>query len=682
MRVVDWQGSVAALRLIRDFSQLQLSKPLIRAIGELGWSSPTPVQSAVIPYAISGRDVLANAATGSGKSAAFLLPLLERLLQRPNRRVALSRCLILLPTRELARQCFDMAEALGRHTDVRCALIVGGMSAQAQEAALRSRPDILLATPGRLIDHLRNTATVHLEDVEVLVLDEADRLLELGFLDELREIIRLCPRQRQTLLFSATLSPSVSDLILLSCKDPIRVTIDPYDAVVERLTQEFVRIKQRSTEDEEEREREAILLALCQRSFRDRVLVFTRTKEQCHRLFLLLSFHQIRAAELQGNLTQQQRLEALDLFKAGKVTHLVCTDLASRGLDIPSISTVLQSSMPAQLRLYIHRVGRTARAGKGGRAVTLVGFHERKALRALMKKSTDVVHARLVPADVVARYRHSVAAVEADVAEVLASEKMDKAERVAEMELNKARNALLHEREILSRPAKTWFQTQQERMSSKAVSVQMFHKRGQEGRQGGLEGGGEEGREEADDEEDEEEEGELEGGERLRADRKQKVDPLRGLSRAQKRRKLMRMEAEREATERLQAARAADPSTSADDVRVLDPIDDAVRSAKAAKRKQLKGKQPTREGDSGGAAGSVKKGAKGQKRKRADGQGEGGEGGGGAKRRVMLMDDEGVDRRYKVRKTEARAQAAGPKKPKPAKGRKAFKSKGKHKRRR
>ena len=454
VHIVDWQGSKEELHRIADFSQLRLSKPLMRAVSELGYSRPTPVQSGVIPYAVAGRDVLANAATGSGKTAAFMLPILERLFVRANKRSAVTRVLVLLPTRELASQCMEMTEQLGKYADIRCALVVGGLSMAAQEQTLRQRPDIILATPGRLIDHMRNTASVHLDELEVLVLDEADRLLELGFVDELREIVKMCPRQRQTMLFSATLSPSVNDLILLSLNRPVKVAIDPFDSVVERLTQEFVRIKQKSSAEEELREREALVLALCQRSFKQRVLVFCQSKEECHRLFLLFSFFQLRAAELQGNLTQTQRMEALELFRSGAVNFLICTDLASRGLDIAGVSAVINTSMPAQLRLYIHRVGRTARAGHEGRAVTLVGFHERKSVKSLMKRTAEAVHARVVPAAVVESYKRRIDSLQDDVTAIMEQERLDKAERVAEMEVNRARNTMLHEAEIKARPAK------------------------------------------------------------------------------------------------------------------------------------------------------------------------------------------------------------------------------------
>ena len=657
VHVVEWQGSKEELRRITDFSQLRLSKPLMRAVSELGYSRPTPVQSGVIPYAVAGRDILANSATGSGKTAAFMLPILERLFVRSNKRTAVTRVLVLLPTRELASQCMAMTEQLGKYADIRCALVVGGLSMAAQEQALRQRPDIVLATPGRLIDHMRNTASVHLDELEVLVLDEADRLLELGFVDELREIVKMCARQRQTMLFSATLSPSVHDLILLSLNQPVKVTIDPFDSVVERLTQEFVRIKQKASAEEERREREAIILALCQRSFKQRVLVFCQSKEECHRLFLLFSFFQLRAAELQGNLTQAQRMEALELFRSGAVHFLICTDLASRGLDIAGVSAVVNTSMPAQLRLYIHRVGRTARAGSSGRAVTLVGFHERKSVKSLMKRTTEAVHARVVPSDVVQKYKERVEQLQDDVEAVMEQERLDKAERVAEMEVNRARNTMLHEAEIKARPAKTWFQSQQEKMTSKAAAVHSFLPNN-------TEDGTEQQQEEAVDDRDRR---------RGKGRGEEKKDPLRGLSRAQKRRKLMRMEAEREAAQRLKEARAEDPTVSADDVRYMDPIEKAAKAGKAAKRRAMK--EAHADADSTApAAGSKKK--TGVKRQR-----DAESGSVATKRKVMLMDEGAEDKRFKVKHVKGRVGEEPTKKRKPDKARKAFKSKGKHKRR-
>ncbi len=298
--VPDQRGAARVQRV--DFSSLNLSKPLLRAVADLGFVTATPIQAAVIPIALTGADVLANAVTGSGKTAAFMLPILERLLYRP-RRVPTTRVVVLTPTRELAAQCQSMSENLARYTDVRVCLIVGGLSVQLQEAALRQSPDIVVATPGRLIDHLRNSRSVHLEDVEVLVLDEADRLLEMGFIDEVREVVRACPKGRQTMLFSATLTDQVNDLARLSLHEPKKVAVDAMYSLADHLVQEFIRIR-----PTREADREAIVLALCARSFRERVIVFFRSKQHCHRMAILFGLHQLNCAELHGNLTQTQRL--------------------------------------------------------------------------------------------------------------------------------------------------------------------------------------------------------------------------------------------------------------------------------------------------------------------------------------------------------------------------------------
>ena len=219
-----------------SFDSLHLSRPLLVNLSRMGFVRPTPVQSECIPTLLKGNDILVNAVTGSGKTAAFMLPVLERLLYRPSR-VSLSRVVVLSPTRELAAQCFEVTEKMALDTGIRVCLAVGGLSLQRQAAALQSRPDIIIATPGRLIDHLRNTQSVHLDDVEVLILDEADRLLELGFVDEVQEIINACPKGRQTMLFSATLSPKVTELADLSLKDPQKISVDPLYSLADRLEQ-------------------------------------------------------------------------------------------------------------------------------------------------------------------------------------------------------------------------------------------------------------------------------------------------------------------------------------------------------------------------------------------------------------------------------------------------------------
>jgi ATP-dependent RNA helicase DDX27 len=440
-----------------DFSTLRLSRLMLQGVRAMGFTKPTPIQRAAIPVALSGVDVLANAATGSGKTVAFVIPLLERILHAP-RRAALTRAVIITPTRELAEQIHKVAAGLGRYTGARSCCVVGGLSLSEQELELRSRPDIVVATPGRLIDHLANSKSVDLDDVEKLVLDEADRLLEMGFVDAVKQIVASCPRGRQTLLFSATLGDNVLDLINLSLHKPQRISVDRASSIVDTLTQEFVRLRKDS-----DLVREAIVIALCKRKFTSRTIIFARTKVDAHRLLILFGLSGLNAAELHGDLSQQQRQEALELFRAHKVDFLVCTDLASRGIDIKGVQTVINLHMPKELAQYVHRVGRTARAGTRGLAVSLLGEGDRRLLRDIMKAARHVVRKREVPPGVVIKYSQHVAALQADVDAVLVEEKLEKNIQRVEMEARKAVNLVEHRDEIQARPVREWFQSKKEK---------------------------------------------------------------------------------------------------------------------------------------------------------------------------------------------------------------------------
>jgi ATP-dependent RNA helicase DDX27 len=278
---------------------MNLSRPLLRAVTSAGFNAPTPIQAATIPVALLGKDVVGGAVTGSGKTAAFIIPILERLLYRS--RDAQTRVVVLVPTRELAVQCHAVAEKLGTFTDVRSALIVGGLSLKAQEATLRTRPDIVVATPGRLIDHLRNSRSFSLDALDVLILDEADRMLSDGFADELKEIVQSCPAGRQTMLFSATMTDDVETLIRLSLRQPVRLFVDPKKQTARGLVQEFVRVKAGK-----EAERPALLVALCTRTARRGVIVFFRSKKLAHQMRVLFGICELKAVELHGDLTQEQ----------------------------------------------------------------------------------------------------------------------------------------------------------------------------------------------------------------------------------------------------------------------------------------------------------------------------------------------------------------------------------------
>ncbi|KAH9693398.1 DEAD-box ATP-dependent RNA helicase 28 [Citrus sinensis] len=473
-----------------SFMELNLSRPLLRACEALGYSKPTPIQAACIPLALTGRDICGSAITGSGKTAAFALPTLERLLYRPKRIPAI-RVLILTPTRELAVQVHSMIEKIAQFTDIRCCLVVGGLSTKMQETALRSMPDIVVATPGRMIDHLRNSMSVDLDDLAVLILDEADRLLELGFSAEIHELVRLCPKRRQTMLFSATLTEDVDELIKLSLTKPLRLSADPSAKRPSTLTEEVVRIRRMR-----EVNQEAVLLSLCSKTFTSKVIIFSGTKQAAHRLKILFGLAALKAAELHGNLTQAQRLEALELFRKQHVDFLIATDVAARGLDIIGVQTVINYACPRDLTrqvpnyflmLYVHRVGRTARAGREGYAVTFVTDNDRSLLKAIAKRAGSKLKSRIVAEQSITKWSKIIEQMEDQVAAILQEEREERILRKAEMEatkvfdhttmqlvylhveeqgsaiVNMAENMIAHKEEIFARPKRTWFVTEKEK---------------------------------------------------------------------------------------------------------------------------------------------------------------------------------------------------------------------------
>ncbi|KZT44346.1 DEAD-domain-containing protein [Sistotremastrum suecicum HHB10207 ss-3] len=467
-----FDDSLEASETHSSFLTMNLSRPLLKSIAALAFTKPTPIQAATIPMALLGKDVVGGAVTGSGKTAAFLIPILERLLYRDkSKKGTATRCLVLVPTRELALQCYEVGTKLGSNTDIRFCVIVGGLSLKSQEMALRTCPEVVIATPGRLIDHLRNSPSFNLDALDILVLDEADRMLEDGFADELREIVSACPVSRQTMLFSATMTDSVDDLVKMSLKRPVRLFVDPKRSMAKGLVQEFVRVRAGR-----EAERSALLLALCQRSFKHRVIVFLRSKKLAHQLRTVFGILGLKCEELHGDLSQEQRLEALRAFKEGRVDYLMATDLASRGLDIKGIETVINYDMPSQLAQYLHRVGRTARAGKKGRSVTLVGEADRKMLKAAIKHSSgeDTVRHRVVPPESILLCSKKLDNIKSEIEAVLAEEKEEKGLRKAEMELKKGQNMLEHEKEIFSRPARTWFQSAKEKEAAASKSKDKY----------------------------------------------------------------------------------------------------------------------------------------------------------------------------------------------------------------
>jgi len=475
---------------IEVFSQLTLSRPFLRGIAAMGFTKPTPVQSSVIPVALAGRDICASAQTGSGKTAAFILPILERIYQRSR---GGTKGLILTPTRELAAQCLGMIATISQFTNIQASLIVGGArNVNSQAAELRTRPDIIVATPGRLLDHITNSSGVSLDDIEFLVLDECDRLLQLGFQEEVHELVKACPSERQTLLFSATLSTKIDELVKLSLKRPVRIKItgkvesDSAEIeVADRLEQEFVRVRSGN----EGINRQGMLLALLARTFISRTIVFFDTKAIAHRMMIVCGLCGIKCSELHGDLTQLQRLNALEEFRKGDVDVLLATDLAARGLDIDRVKSVINYEMPSQIETYVHRIGRTARRGRAGKSCTLIGEGRRYLMKEIVKDaeekikreltdeksrqmSSGIIRSRTIPQAVVAHFVDKIRSLEGHVEEVIQAEVVAKLDRIAEMEAIKAQNIIEHADEIKSRPRREWFASNTQKESIRAAAAE------------------------------------------------------------------------------------------------------------------------------------------------------------------------------------------------------------------
>jgi ATP-dependent RNA helicase RhlE len=353
------------------FSSLGLHADLLRGVKELGFQRPTPIQNDAIPPAVAGRDVLACAMTGSGKSAAFLLPILNRLIGKKR---GTTRALILTPTRELAAQIDEHMRELAVHTPLSGAAIYGGVGMGPQEHAFRSGVDVLVATPGRLLDHFQY-GYAKLEGLEVLVLDEADRMLDMGFLPDIRRVLKHLPAKRQTLFFAATLPHAIIELSREMLKNPATISVERKSLPATGITQSVFPVSQDL--------KMPLLATLLKRGEIQNAIVFTRTKHRANRVFEQLERHKVKVARIHGNRSQPQRTEALAGFKTGRYRILVATDIAARGIDVEALSHVVNFDVPNMPDDYIHRVGRTARAEMTGDAITFVAPDEENDLRAI-----------------------------------------------------------------------------------------------------------------------------------------------------------------------------------------------------------------------------------------------------------------------------------------------------------
>ena len=362
---------------LTTFSELGLAEPILRALADEGYTQPTPIQAQTIPQVLAGRDVVGIAQTGTGKTAAFALPILHQMAARrviPGRKTC--RMLVLSPTRELAGQIVDSFRTYGRHLRPNVALAIGGVPMGRQVRALAGGVDVLVATPGRLMDLVQERAA-RLDRVETLVLDEADQMLDMGFIHAIRAIVKQLPAERRNLFFSATMPPAIAELAGQLLRDPVRVAVTPVASTVERIEQRVIHVQRDG--------KPALLADVLTKEPIDRALVFTRTKHGADKVVRGLAKAGIAAEAIHGNKSQSQRDRVLSAFRDGRVRTLVATDIAARGIDVSGVSHVVNFDLPNVPESYVHRIGRTARAGADGVAISFCASDERPFLRAIEK---------------------------------------------------------------------------------------------------------------------------------------------------------------------------------------------------------------------------------------------------------------------------------------------------------
>jgi superfamily II DNA/RNA helicase len=357
------------------FSDLGLSDDILQAVSDAGYETPTPIQAKAIPYVLMNRDLLGCAQTGTGKTASFTLPMID-VLSHGRARARMPRSLIIEPTRELAAQVAEQFEVYGKHHKFTLALLIGGVSFDEQNKALDKGVDVLIATPGRLLDHV-DRGKVLLNDVKILVIDEADRMLDMGFIPDVEKIVSHLPKIRQTLFFSATMPSEIRRLSKKFLMNPKEVSVDPPASTAETVEQNLVRVAPRGKRD--------VLRTLLNEEGVQNALVFCNRKRDVDAVFKSMKQHGFNVGALHGDMDQYSRMEILTKFKAGETTLLVCSDVAARGLDIASVSHVFNFDVPTTAEDYVHRVGRTGRAGRKGRAISLVTSEDSRYVDAIIK---------------------------------------------------------------------------------------------------------------------------------------------------------------------------------------------------------------------------------------------------------------------------------------------------------
>lgn len=541
-----------------SFHDLFLSRPLVKACNNLEFDHPTRIQNQVIPNIIENRDLLVNAVTGSGKTASYLLPVLEKLYRRDlrtskvsNSKIAKTRVIILHPTRELAAQCSSMLDNLSKYIvpKISYATIIGGSSIKRQEAELADRPDIIIATPGRILDIVMNSKSIYFNNIETVILDEADKLLEMGFTEMIEELLKNIKKDSdvdniQTLLFSATLSKDIKRLAKLALNNPQLISeakqqnsvnahlklshyvikvpnvqkpesaekkkkekkkqadmsdsdsysegegdsdsdqsygdglSDDEDKArrdMKRQEKAKKKLKEQKSQSEENKQaivydkarvqriRESIVLSLVLKTFNKKTIIFLNKKSECHRLFVLFTLFGLRAAEVHGNLSQKQRMESVERFQSGDVDFLLATDLLARGLDIYNVQAVINFAFPNEDNRYIHRVGRTARAGNSGTAITLCNDDESFLAKKVIKKSKSTAKSYSYPKSLRDNIFTLIHLAGEAIANILNLEREDYQMARAEMELKKAQNILDYQEEIYNKPKKEWFQSSKQK---------------------------------------------------------------------------------------------------------------------------------------------------------------------------------------------------------------------------